>query len=163
MNFKVRIDHDQLVFCSGHFITFDGDNCESVHGHNFRASVELEAPMDDNHYVFDFLALKKYASEIVKELDHVMLLPLKNPYLKVEADDKKVQVLYQDREWRFPRSECVLLPIENTTAELLAQIITQRLLERLDTEHQFRPTVLRVEVEEDVGQSAICEWRESIG
>ena len=37
-----------------------------------------------------------------------------------------------DREWLFPRDDCVLLPIENTTAELLARYIAgKRLLEDL--------------------------------
>ena len=55
----------------------------------------------------------------------------------------------------------MLLPIENTTAELLARYIGQRLLESLRKQHGFDPAVLRVEVEENIGQSATCEWRAS--
>ena len=70
------------------------------------------------------------------------------------ASAKSVHVRYKDREWLFPRDDCVLLPIENTTAELLARHIGQRLLAILAEKHQFRPEVLRVEVEESPGQSA---------
>jgi 6-pyruvoyltetrahydropterin/6-carboxytetrahydropterin synthase len=52
-----------------------------------------------------------------------------------------------------------LLPIENTTTELLARYIGQRLLEELHRQHQYEPRVLRVEVEENIGQSATYEWR----
>jgi hypothetical protein len=31
----------------------------------------------------------------------------------------------------------------------------------LQRQHKYRPAVLRVEVEENVGQSATCEWRSS--
>jgi 6-pyruvoyltetrahydropterin/6-carboxytetrahydropterin synthase len=51
----------------------------------------------------------------------------------------------------------VLLPIENTTAELLASYIAGRLVEDLQRLYQFRPEILRVEVEESLGQSATCE------
>ena len=52
----------------------------------------------------------------------------------------------------------MLLPIANTTAELLGRYIGQRLLEVLRREHQFEPEILRVEVEESFGQSATYEW-----
>ena len=56
--FKVHVTKDYLVFCSGHFITYDGDHCERIHGHNYRTAVEVEDDLDQNHYVIDFIALK---------------------------------------------------------------------------------------------------------
>ena len=53
----------------------------------------------------------------------------------------------------------MLLPIENTTAELLARYIARRLADDLQRQHGYRPPVLRVEVEENIGQSATCELR----
>ena len=44
--FKVRVTKDYLVFCSGHFITYDGDHCERIHGHNYRTAVEVEGDLD---------------------------------------------------------------------------------------------------------------------
>ena len=70
-----------------------------------------------------------------------------------------MRVRYQDREWIFPRGDCVLLPLENTTAELIARYIAERLRADLEKHHHFVPAVLRVEVEENVGQSATCELR----
>ena len=53
----------------------------------------------------------------------------------------------------------MLLPIENTTAELLARYIAGRLLESLRVNEKFVPDVLRVEVEEGPGQVATVEIR----
>lgn len=156
--FRVRVTKDYLVFCAGHFISYEGDKCERLHGHNYRAAVEVEADLDDNHYVFDFIALKQRTKAITDELDHRMLLATRNKYVTVEQGPKSVHVRYKDREWLFPRDECVLLPIENTTAELLARYIAQRLLDDLQRHHGFKPRVLRVEVEESFGQSAYFEW-----
>lgn len=158
-HYTVRVTKDYLVFCSGHFISYEGDRCERLHGHNYRASVEVEGPLDDNHYVFDFIALKDRTRAIVDELDHRMMLPMHNPLIAVEAGPRSVHVRYRDREWLFPREDCVLLPIQNTTAEMLARYIAGRLVDDLQQHHGYRPAVLRVEVEENIGQSATCELR----
>lgn len=158
-SFKVRVTKDHLVFCSGHFISYEGDRCERLHGHNYRTAVEVEGGLDENYYVFDFIALKNRTRAITEELDHRMMLPTRNSLIKVEEGPRGIHVRYREREWLFPRGDCVLLPIENTTAELLARWIGQRLLEELRKQNGYRPKVLRVEVEENIGQSATFEWR----
>ncbi len=160
--YSVRVSKDYLVFCSGHFISYEGDKCERLHGHNYRAAVEIEGVLDENYYVFDFIALKNRTKGITDELDHRMMLPTKNRVILLEESAKSVRVHYKDREWVFPREDCVLLPIENTTAELLARYIGERLREELGKTCKFVPEVLRVEVEESFGQSARCEWRGDI-
>ncbi|HEV3436694.1 MAG TPA: 6-carboxytetrahydropterin synthase [Gemmata sp.] len=157
--FKVRVTKDHLVFCCGHFISYQGHQCERLHGHNYRAAVEVEGGLQGDYYVFDFIALKHRTKEITDELDHHMLLATRNPVIAVEENPTNVRVRYQEREWVFPRGDCVLLPIENTTAELLARYIATRLVDVLRREEGFVPEVLRVEVEEAPGQSATVEWR----
>ena len=95
----------------------------------------------------------------MSELDHRMLLPTDHPTIRVSTDDREVTALFESRRWVFPRDECVLLPIKNTTAELIAKYIAGRLAIALRERHQFVPDVLRVEVEEGVGVSAAYEWR----
>ena len=158
--YKVRVTKDHLVFCSGHFISYEGDKCERLHGHNYRTAVEIEGVLDENHYVFDFIALKHLTKAITDELDHSMMLATRNPHILLEERPGAIHVRYRDREWLFPREDCVLLPIENTTAELLARYVGQRLLGELQTQRRYTPAVLRVEVEENLGQSATYEWRD---
>ena len=158
-SFKVRVTKDHLVFCAGHFISFDGHKCERLHGHNYRAAVELDGPLDPtDYYVFDFVALKRLTKTITDELDHHMLVATRNPVILVDEQPTRVRVTYKDREWVFPRDDCFLLPIENTTAELIARYIAGRLREALQGEFAYTPTALRIEVEENVGQSATYTW-----
>src|SRR5262245_22415621 len=157
--YKVRVTKDHLVFSSGHFISYEGDKCERLHGHNYRTAVEIEGNLDENQYVFDFIALKNRTRAITEELDHRMMLATRNPHIRIQERPNGVHVQYRTREWLFPREDCVLLPIENTTAELLARYIGQRLIEDIRREHGYVPQVLRVEVEENIGQSALYEWR----
>lgn len=158
--FKVHVTKDHLIFCCGHFISYQGHKCERLHGHNYRCAVEIEGPLQEDHYVFDFVALKARTKAITDELDHHMLLATKNPVIKVDESAAKVDVTYRDRAWLFPREDCILLPIENTTAELIARYIAGRLLDALKTHENFVPEVLRVEVEEAPGQSATVEVKQ---
>ena len=68
-------------------------------------------------------------------------------------------VTFEDRRWVFPRCDCVLLPMPNTTAELLARYIGRRLLESLETKTGLRPERLQVAVDEDNGQWGIWEMK----
>ena len=158
--FQVRVSKVYLVFCSGHFISYEGDKCERLHGHNYRAAIEVEGILDENYYVFDFIMLKNRARLITDELDHRMMLPTRNRVILLEESASSIRVRYKDREWLFPRGDCVLLPIENTTAELLARYIGERLRDDLRATCNYVPPVLRVEVEESFGQSATYVWSE---
>ena len=61
------------------------------------------------------------------------------------------------RRWLFPRGDCVLLPVSNTTAELLAQYLGQRLLAALEQRLKFRPQHIKMDVDENHGQWGIWE------
>ena len=90
-----------------------------------------------------------------------MLLPTRSSLVTLSGEGPNWLVRYRDRHWSFPRDECALLPIENTTAERLADHIGVRLREALQERGMSLPDVMRVEVEECFGQSAEVEWRSS--
>src|SRR6188768_908712 len=104
--YRVRVTKDHLVFSAAHFITFNGNVCERLHGHNWRTAVEVAGPLDENSYVFDFVALRDALATIVGELDHRMLLPAKHPSIHVAQTDREVEVTFEDRRWVFPREDC---------------------------------------------------------
>jgi 6-pyruvoyltetrahydropterin/6-carboxytetrahydropterin synthase len=153
----VRMSKDYLVFSAGHFITYAGDVCERLHGHNYRVTAEIRGPLDENHYVVDFIALRDTLKAIVDELDHHMLLPLQHPLIRVVADDREVEATFRDRRWVFPRCDCVLLPVPNTTSELLAHYIAGRLAADLAVRTGSRPHTTRIEIDECFGNVAVCE------
>ena len=161
--FKVTVTKDYLVFASAHFITFAGHRCESLHGHNYRVGVTLEGAIDEQSwYVMDFSAVKKLMKRLCDEIDHKVLLPLENPKLQVTEQGDSVHVAYEHRpRYVFPRSDCALLPIPNTTVEMLAQYLTARLLAELERMTIAHLTAIEMEVEENFGQSAF--YRELLG
>ncbi|MEX2139467.1 MAG: 6-pyruvoyl tetrahydropterin synthase family protein [Pirellulales bacterium] len=157
-NYHVRVTKDYFVFSAAHFITFNGNICERLHGHNYRVAAEVYGPLDDNHYVVDFIALRDALRAITAALDHHMLLPTQHPAIHVNANDQSVEVTFEDRRWVFPRGDCILLPVANSTTELLARYIGERLLEVLAAAGHARPERLRIEVDECFGQLATWDW-----
>ncbi len=152
--FSLRVSKDYFLFCCAHFITFDGGDCERLHGHNYRVAVEIEGPLDSNHYIFDFVALKRRTQSIVDELDHHMLLARGNPLLPVTDAGDNYIVNFGAKTWSFPKEDCAVLPIENTTTELLAKWFAGRLATELEKQYGYAPDAMRVEIEETTGQSA---------
>ncbi len=157
--YSVRVSKEELVFSAGHFITFNGETCERLHGHNYRVAVEVEADLDENHYVFDFIALRDLTKALVGELDHRMLLPGRSSLIVLATDGPNLCARFGDRHWSFPREECVVLPMANTTAERLADYLAGRLLADFAARSLSEPRVLRVSVEENFGQWATVELR----
>ncbi len=158
--YRVRVAKDELVFSAGHFITFAGGQCERLHGHNYQVAAEVQGPLDENHYVVDFLALRDAMREILAALDHYVLLPTEHPRIRVTVEGDEVVTRFDGRRWVFPRDNCVLLPLPNTTAELLARYIGLRLREVLSRQMDTSALAIRVEVHECRGQAATCDLRE---
>ena len=162
--YTIRVSKDYLGFAGAHFICFDNDQCERLHGHNYRVAVEVVDELKSDWLVFDFIELKKMVKSIADELDHRMLVPMNSDQLTVESDETRVRIFRPheidgDKEWIFPRDDCVLLPVENTTSELLARWFARRLREDLTQRLERVPCVVRVEVGESPGQCATYEIR----
>ena len=155
--YRVRVTKDHLVFSAAHFVTI-GDFCERLHGHNWRVAAEVCGPLDDDTFVVDFIALRDALQEIVNELDHSMLLPLEHDRVQVIKREEEVEVRFENRRWVFPHEDCRLLPVKQTSAEMLARWIGGRLWERLKADGVHPPESIRIEVEENFGQWAGCEF-----
>ena len=155
--YHVRVTKDYLVFSAAHFITFNGNFCERLHGHNYQVAAEIFGPLDENHYVVDFVFLRDTLKVLVDELDHFVLLPTQHPMIEVQEKGDEVEATFENRRWVFPRGDCVLLPVPNTTSEQLAHYLADRLLVELKSHSPAAPLTLRVEVDENNGQVGIYE------
>jgi 6-pyruvoyltetrahydropterin/6-carboxytetrahydropterin synthase len=155
--FRVTVIKDYTVFASAHFITFAGHRCEGLHGHNYRAGVTIEGGLnEDAWFVFDFVELKRIMKRLCDEIDHLVLLPLQSDRVTVSEEGDNVNVSVDGKpRYVFPRRDCALLPIPNTTVEMLAKLLTERLQRELDQGGNRSVTAIEMEVEENFGQSAI--------
>lgn len=150
---KVKIEGGNLKFSSAHFITFGG-KCERLHGHNYGVLVELEGTLNEDKLVFDFTVLKRLTREICQRLDHRFLLPLHNPHLTLQKLSDAWEVQFQQKRYIFPREDVAELPIDNSTAERLAEYVCEELFKSLAEYDISRLQTIMVGVEEAPTQMA---------
>ena len=154
--YRVSVTKDYLVFASAHFITFSGHRCETLHGHNYRVGVVVEGRLQpDSWYVFDFSVLKRIMRKLCDDIDHKVLLATANRHLQIAEQGEAITVAYDNcPRYVFPKRDCALLPLPNTTVEMLAELLTTQLEAALTTEGAAGITAIEMEVEENFGQSA---------
>ena len=154
--FRVSVHKEDIVFAAAHFITLPGHRCESLHGHNYRAGVDIEGGLEpDAWYVYDFVALKQLMRRFTGALDHKVLLPTMNPALQIGHEGDAVVVSHDSTpRYRFPRADCALLPIPNTTVEMLAEYLAGQVRDALKAAAAAHLSLLEVVVEENFGQAA---------
>lgn len=160
--FSIRVGETDLYFAAAHFITFGAEGHEPLHGHNYRLRVVATGRLNDSGYVFDFVTLRRLARDVIAPFDHTVLLPSANSRIEVEEttdpDDGNPVIVARcagDR-YVFPRADVSLLPLENTTAELLAVHISRKLAALMGPHWGAEVLQLQVEVEEAPGQAASC-------
>lgn len=155
--FRTRLEKETMVFSAAHFITFNGNICEALHGHNYAVKCEVTGPLDENGYVCDFIALRDELAAIVGSMDHQVVLPETHPTINVIDDGTEVTVTFESKRWIFPSEDCKILPIANTTAELMAGYIADELRRRTKPKFGDQITGLMVAVDENRGQWGVVE------
>lgn len=154
--FRVEVSKEQFIFSAAHFITFAGDICERIHGHNYGVKVMVEGPLDENRYVVDFIALRDAVLKETAALDHHVILPRDHKEIKVTQDDTETTVRFRERRWVFPNEDAVIMPVVNTTAEEIARVIAESVRERTRDQFGDSLSLIEVGVDENYGQWGVC-------
>lgn len=155
-SYRVEVTKEAFIFSAAHFITFAGDICERIHGHNYGVRVSVEGPLDENRYVVDFIALRDAVLAETQQLDHHVILPRDHAEITVSSDDTETTARFHERRWVFPNEDCVILPVVNTTAEEIARVIAERVIERTRAAFGSALTMIEVGVDENCGQWGVC-------
>ncbi len=155
-SFAVDVSKEQFTFSAAHFITFAGDICERIHGHNYAVKVRVEGPLDENRYVVDFIALRDAVLAVTSTLDHHVILPRDHAEIIVTSDDRETTARFRERRWVFPNEDCVILPVINTTAEEIARLIAKRVIATTFERFGSALSSIEVAVDENQGQWGIC-------
>lgn len=148
----VTVEGVRLRFAAAHMATL-GDELEPLHGHNYIVRCRVEGDLTADRWVIDFSALKRMVREACERLDHRFLLQRRSPLLSVQETSDAWTVRFRDRTYRFPADDVVALPIENTTAELLAEWLWGEVADALALGGHRQLRRLTLEVEEMPGQS----------
>jgi 6-pyruvoyltetrahydropterin/6-carboxytetrahydropterin synthase len=150
--YQVKVEGIQ--FAAAHFATFKG-GCEPLHGHNYEVAAVVEGTLQPDSWVFDFVELKTILRGFCRELDHRFMLQGKSRLLKVESRGNAWAIQTPSgSEYLLPDHDVILLPIDNTTAERLAEWLCERLCQALKERGAGNIMSIYVEVAEGPGQRA---------
>ncbi len=150
MGYKVIINSNRIKFSACHFLK-EPRKCSRLHGHNYYVSVELGAELDDNYFVEDFIQLEKNITDIIKPLDHFILIPEEAPNLEFKKDESSVEVLTSNKRYVLPLSDVIFLPLPACTSELLAKYIHGKVKEI------YKDKKVTVKLEESKDSIAVYE------
>ena len=148
----VTVEGARLRFAAAHMATL-GDDLEPLHGHNYAVRCRVDGDLTGDRWVIDFGVLKRVLREACEALDHRFLLQTRSSRLDATLDGDGWIVRFGAREYRFPAADVAALPIENTTAELLAEWLTDRVDEALRGGAHTNISRIAVDVEEMPGQT----------
>lgn len=152
MEYRVRVERNKLKFAAAHFATFEG-KCEPLHGHNYAVTIEVSGTLTDDSWVVDFSTLKSLGKALCDELDHKFLLQRDSHVLQIDEGMSNWKIRFLERGFVFPKSDVIALPIDNTTAERLAEWFVTRLRADLGGKGATNLTSITVGVEEAPGQA----------
>lgn len=152
-SFSIEVAKDYFNFASAHFLIFSNGQREPLHGHNYQVSVVMEGELDPAGVVLDFIAFKPLVKRICDGLDHRTLIQTASPVITLRQRRHEIELRYKQQKIILPRQDVLLLPLINTSTELLAEYVAgqiRRRVRRNFPKSQIR--YLEVGVEEARGQ-----------
>jgi len=140
-----------IRFSSAHIIP-DYEKCGRLHGHTYAVHVKIVGEPDEKGIIMDFSLLKDIFKKIVNELDHRILIPEKSSLVTIKKEEKSIKMITLKKHYVLPMEDCVLLPIDSTSAENLARYILDRALGKITASKRIKS--VEIGVDEGLGQGA---------
>jgi 6-pyruvoyltetrahydropterin/6-carboxytetrahydropterin synthase len=90
--------------------------------------------------------------KIAESLDHFILIPGGNSSIELTKTADQLTITFHQKTYVFPRNDCIILPIQSTSAENLAHFVLKSLLSELNLSDLV--TRIEIGVDEGYGQGA---------
>lgn len=126
----MKVEVKGLKFSSAHFVV-GHPKCERLHGHDYYVDVLVEGQLDEKGMLVDFGMVKQVIKPILDMLDHKIIIPKGNTKLELHnLDDNGVDSIFivleldmvtYPKKLFLTKDEVCLLPIKNSTAELIGE------------------------------------------
>lgn len=151
----LQLHKQNFKFSSAHFLIFDKQSAERLHGHNYQVKVNIVVPpeqeLNKEGYFVDFNVFKKIIKAKLDQWDEMVLLPAKHEDMKFNENGPSLEVRFRERFYVFPKNEVLRLPITNTSVEQLSQLLAQHFIAEFKA---YGVQKVQVSVEETRGQGA---------
>jgi 6-pyruvoyltetrahydropterin/6-carboxytetrahydropterin synthase len=139
-----------IKFSACHFIP-GHDKCGRLHGHAYNIRLVLHGDKGERSMIMDFVPLKRALREIADVFDHHILLPGNSQHMDLQLGEEVV-VRAKGKMYVFPLDDVVILDAEESSAEEIARVILDMVLEKVPIPGNV--ACIEIGVEEELGQSA---------
>ncbi len=152
MTYSICLSKDRFKFSATHFTVFSEDRAENLHGHNYQVTlnIDFEDINRDTGLAVEFSKLKILLKNLCDTLDEKVLLSTGSPFMDIGESQGNIEVRFKDRFYSFPKEDCKLLDIVNTSSECLTHWLHKNLRDSLE---DFDAKGFSVTLEETQGQS----------
>ena len=157
MTYDLFLDRDYLTFSCAHFVIGEHFH-EALHGHNYNILVNVYGTQGKDNMVINFHEIKRILKPLVDTIDHHILIPTKNRFVNLieKGEQLVLQVPHIGKEYEFPKSDVVMLPIENTTVEEMSHYFVKMLAKNKEMK-QGNISQVTVTIYEYEGQGVTTE------
>lgn len=129
--FQVHLSKERFKFSSSHFTLFSEEKAETLHGHNYQVEVLLDFKKisPEAGLAAEFHSLKACLDETLTRLDEKVLVPSLSPFLDIGESDSNIEIKFHNKFYSFPKEDCLVLEVVNTSSECLSQWLFEELKE----------------------------------
>lgn len=157
---KIHARKDRLKFSSAHMTVFPDGTKESLHGHNYQVSLEVEFQEHPAKEIVLFSELKNAVENLCHNWDEKVLLAEKSPHFEIKSQKKNaLHFMLCKKEYLLPGDEAVLLPVDNITCENLTALFLKEFVSLLSAKTKKNLTEIVLCIEESPGQGASEVWK----
>lgn len=150
--YRLTLAKQDFKFAAAHFTLLPDGVAEPLHGHNYAVRVEVAGDaLDADGLLIEASPVKRAIRAACAGWDDRVLVPARSPRVQVRVAGAAVEIDYAARRYRLPADEVVLLPLVNSSIELLAELLWRRLRPAVAAS---RVLWMSVAVEEAAGQRA---------
>jgi len=113
----------------------------------------MEGELDPAGVVLDFISFKPLVKRICDGLDHRTLIQTASPVIALRQRRHEIELRYKQQKIILPRQDVILLPLVNTSTELLAEYVAGEIRRKVRRDFpRSKIRYLEVGVEEARGQ-----------
>jgi 6-pyruvoyltetrahydropterin/6-carboxytetrahydropterin synthase len=155
----IEVSKEYLKFSAAHFTIFSATERERLHGHNFRVSAKITAPVGPNGMCFSYRILKDKLEALCAGLDEYLLLSAESPHMRISDAGASYRVEFAGEEMFFLKADTLLLPVRNATVEEYSRYLLERMLGDRELVHDNDIREVTVRVSSGPGQWGSAQWK----
>lgn len=134
---------------------FEDGTREPLHGHNYRVRIKGDHSNLKGDVVMDFLHIKPIIRKVCDSFDHQLLIPGESPHLSTIIEENNTIIKTKDSLFSIPSQDVKIMPVSNSSVEVMAKYITELILNKIKEEYNFEFQRFELELEETPGQCAV--------